>query len=328
MSLPLRAKQSFYHSLAQLLRAGVTFPAALEKLSHTSRGPLRRTIHRLRAALDSGATVGEACAQQRGVISQTEASVISAVESSGRLEHGLEQLSTYYAALAFARETIIRKSAYPIFVLHFGILSLGLPELFKADGGIGFIRQTGTIFAIGYGLAVAAYLLLPSLREAGTTNAAVDRVLQLLPVLGKLRRSFAMARFCMIYQIELDAGVNVLDALTAAGRASRSGLVHAAVESALPDIRNGAQVGPLLAGSHAFPEDVSRSILVGEESGELDSELRRLATDYQADALVRLETAAEWFTKLIYLSVVIYIGWRIVGTYQGYTSEVRKLLDE
>ncbi len=326
MSLPLRAKQSFYHSLAQLLRSGITFPSALEKLSHSARGPLRRTIQRLRDALAAGDTIGEACEQQRGVISPTEASVIAAVEKSGQLEHGLEQLASYYEALAFAREMVIRKSAYPIFVLHFGILSLGLPALFTSGGS--YVRATGPALAIFYGLALAAALLIPSLRDAGTTSAGLDWFLRCLPIVGKLRRSFAMARFCMIYQIELDAGVNVLDALAAAGRASRSGLVRAAVDRAIPEIRGGAQVGPLLAEGRAFPEEVSRSILVGEESGELDAELRRLATEYQADALVRLATAADWFTKLIYLAVVSYLGWRIVGTYQDYISQVEKLIDQ
>ncbi len=327
MPLPLRAKQSFYHSLAQLLRAGVTFPSALEKLSRTTRGPLHSVINRLRSALDAGATVGEACEAQRGAISQTEASVIAAVEKGGKLEHGLEQLATYFEALAFARETVIRKSLYPIFVLHFGILSLGLPALFTGSPGV-YLRQTGTIFAIIYGVALAAALLLPFLRDAGAMKPGTDRLLRAIPVIGKLRRSFAIARFCMIYQVELDAGVNVLDALTAAGRASRSGRIRAAVDAALPEIRNGAQVGPLLADSRAFPEEVTRAILIGEESGELDAELRRLAANYQTDALVRLQSAADWFTKLIYFGVVIYLGWRIVKTYEGYTSQIQQLIDQ
>ena len=57
-----RAKQQLYHSLAQLLRAGIPFPKALEKLNATARGSTRAAIARIRGELAAGRTVAEACA--------------------------------------------------------------------------------------------------------------------------------------------------------------------------------------------------------------------------------------------------------------------------
>ena len=100
MSLSLRQKQSFYHSLAQLIRSGVPFPKALDKLAGTTRGSARRLLDSTRQALASGRTVGEAFAAQRSEITPLEASVLTAVEKSGQLDHGLRELSDYFGALA------------------------------------------------------------------------------------------------------------------------------------------------------------------------------------------------------------------------------------
>ncbi|MDB6174759.1 MAG: gspF [Chthoniobacteraceae bacterium] len=324
--LPYRQKQSLYQSLGQLLRAGVPFPSALDKLSSTARGSLRQLMHRLRTAISEGKTVGEAFAQEPGLISPMETSVIAAVEKSGRLDHGFQQLAFYYEGLAKAREMVIQKSAYPIFMLHFGVFLLGLPEL-VTSGTTAYLHATLPLLGVLYVAAIFVIVVLPWFREAGTANPAVDRCLRLVPWIGKVRRSFSVARFCMIYQIELDAGVNVIDALLAAGKASRSGLIRSAVESAVPDVRAGGQVGPLLAISGAFPESMMRALIVGEESGSLDLELKRMATEFQAEALLHLENAAKKIGKTIYLLVLLYLGWRIVSTYKNMLTEEMKVLD-
>ncbi|MES2568419.1 MAG: type II secretion system F family protein, partial [Verrucomicrobiota bacterium] len=259
-------------------------------------------------------------------ISPMESSVIAAVERSGRLDHGFQQLASYYEGLAKARELVIQKSAYPVFMLHFGVLALALPSLIT-KGTSAYLHATLPILGVVYAAVFFFWVLFSAFREAGTTNALMDRLLRLIPWVGKVRRNFSIARFCTIYQIELDAGVNVINALLAASRASGSGMIRSAVDAALPEVRGGGQVGPLLAVSGAFPEWMIQSLMVGEESGELDQELSRLATEFQAEAFAQLERAASRIGKLIYLSVLIYLGWRIVSTYEGMLKEQLKATD-
>ena len=72
-----RSKQQLYHSLAQLLRAGIPFPKALEKLNATARGSTRAAIARIRGELAAGRTVAEACAEAYPMIGAMEAAVLS-----------------------------------------------------------------------------------------------------------------------------------------------------------------------------------------------------------------------------------------------------------
>ena len=315
MSLTLREKQSLYHSLAQLIRTGIPFPTALGKLAGTTRGSARRLVESVRDALTKGRTVGEAFSEQHPAVTPLESSVLSAVEKSGQLDHGLRELSEYFGALAQARATVIKRLTYPIFLLHFGILVLGAPTLVLKSGSA-FIHEVGGAFVVLYAAVAIVAMLTHVLRDAGASSAAMDRLLRAIPLLGKVRRSFALSRFCTVYGLQLDAGVNIIDALIAAGRASRSGTVKAAVDAAVPEVRTGAQVGPLLAVSGAFPAEVMQTLIVGEETGRLDEELKRMAADLRQQALGTLETLADWLPKLLYTGIVLYLAWKIVGVIQ------------
>ncbi len=315
MSLSLRQKQSLYHSLAQLIRSGVPFPKALDKLAGTTRGGARKLMDSARKALADGRTVGEAFAAQHSAITPLEASVLAAVEKSGQLDHGLRELSDYFGALAQARAAIIKRLTYPIFLLHFGILVLGAPALVLKGAGT-FLRETGGTFVFLYAAIAIVAMLTPLLRDAGAGSGFFDRLLNAIPLLGKVRRSFALSRFCTVYGLQLDAGVNIIDALIAAGAASRSGSVRAAVNAAVTEVRGGAQVGPLLAASDAFPMEIMQTIIVGEETGKLVEELQRLAKDLREEALRTLDTLADWLPKLLYVGIVLYLAWKILGVFQ------------
>ena len=327
VSLSLREKQSLYHSLGQLLRSGVPLSGALKNLAQTSRGGERRLIQRMNEAINSGHTLGDALAQQRPTVSELEIGVIAAVEKSGRMEYGMAQLSGYFGALIAARQRILKKCAYPVFVLHFGVLlSAVKPIIVGGNVGAALREVLGTLGLV-YGIVLVFALLVPLLRDAGSKSALADSLLRLIPLLGKIRRAFATSRFCATYEMQLNAGINVLNALEAAQRASQSGIICAAVHRAIPDVRGGAQVGPVLAASGAFPEPMMRAFCVGEQTGELDQELTRLAAEYQTEALARLDTAAEWIPRLIYIAILLYVGYSVVAMYQSYLNEASKMME-
>jgi type II secretory pathway component PulF len=327
VSLRLRDKQSLYHSLGQLVRSGIALPAALDTLARSSRGGRGRFFRRLKAAVGEGLTVGEAFARQRPVVGEMEIGVIAAVERAGKLESGLAQLSGYFGALALARESVLKKCRYPAFVLHLGVFVFGLRTLIFGGGLAPFLRETLGLLALLYGVVLVIVLLVPLLRSAGSGSAVVDAVLRALPLVGGIRRALSTSRFCATYGMQLDAGINVIDALQAAQRASRSGLIRATVVQAIPEVRAGAQVGGLLAVGGAFPEEMVRSFCVGEQTGELDSELQRLAADYQADGLARLDSLAEWLPRLLYIGVVIYVAYGAVTFYRSYLDQMMRLMD-
>jgi type II secretory pathway component PulF len=327
VSLSLREKQSLYHSLAQLVRSGVPFPSALENLARTTRGGMRNVVRRLKDSVAGGQTVGEAFARQHPAVGEMEMGVIAATERAGKLERGLTQLSEYFGALEQARAGILKKCAYPAFVLHFGVFALSLRTLLFGGGVAAYLKQTFGFLALVYGVVLVIALLVPLMRDAGSVSAALDALLRTLPLVGKIRSALSTSRFCATYEMQLDAGINVIDALQAAQRASRSGLIRRAVARAIPEVRGGAQVGAALAASGAFPEPMIRCFCIGEQTGEIDQELKRLAAEYQAEGLARLETLAEWLPRLFYIAILGYVGYGVIVWYQSYLSQAMGLLD-
>jgi type II secretory pathway component PulF len=134
-----------------------------------------------------------------------------------------------------------------------------------------------------------------------------------------------MSRFCLAYNLQLEAGINTLDALKASGEASRSALVRSRIKAILPDVAKGAQVGPLLAEGDSFDPEVTQAIIVGEETGRLDRELHEVSVEQDRKAFARLDALAEWGPRLAYLCIVIYIGYTIVSIYANYLNTVLRI---
>jgi type II secretory pathway component PulF len=327
----LREKQYLFQQLAQLQRAGVSLPVSVEKLTAGSRGSVRRLLRQFQKLLKDGQSAGDALAKLYPGLGQMERSTLSALARTGRLERGFQMLSDHFSALDRVRREFISRCAYPVFVLHFGILLLALPSLFLG-GGVGeYLRQVGVPLAALYGAGLALYFLIPLLIDLGSISPIVDLLLRFIPLLGKMRRNFAVASFCGTYDLQLEAGINVIESLRSATVASRSGLIRAAVKRGREDLRRGEAVGPILgAGGFAFPQEVVQSILVAEETGELHRTLPQLREEYERSALASLQAAAEWCPRLLNIGIMLYTGWRIVAWYQAYQSslgDLQKTLD-
>ena len=323
MSISLRQKQNFYDQLGKLLRAGIPINTAIEKLSLRTSGGLAVVLRTLRREISGGASVGDAFSATP--LSEMERATLAGLARSGKMDAGLQQLSSYFGALHSARSEVIRRLRYPLFLLHFGVLSLNAVLLVTA--GVGeYLRRTGTVLAIFYaGLAVLAVLIRLT-QDAGATLPPVDDFLRMLPFLGKVRRSFAVSRFCATYEMQLDAGVNVIESLMAAARSSRSGMIRSLVNRAIPEVRRGGQVGAQLARSRsALPEEVVQGFIVGEETGRLDQTLSQFADEYHKEAIKRIDVAAEWIPRLIYIGIMFYIAWRIIEWYRTYLGQIDSL---
>jgi type IV pilus assembly protein PilC len=325
VKLSLRQKEIFYHQLGQLLRSGIAFPRALQTLAdRSSRGVLQLASH-LSTAVGRGEGVADAFATAPGVHA-VESTVIAAAARSGRLDAGCKHLSEYFKTLERAREAVVRKLAYPLFVLHLGIFLLALPKLFSAGAGA-YARSTVGLLMVLYAVIGLIWLAAKSLSRISATVVLSDRLLLALPLVGKVRRAFALARFCSTYEMQLHAGVNVLDSLAGAARASRSAFVAHAVRSVMPRVRAGERVFAQLKNASAFSSGMTRALAIAEETGDLDQELIRQAREFHAEAVVRMEALSEWVPRLTYMAVVCYVGYQIITMYQALLDTYGSLLE-
>ena len=335
MKLSLNQKQTFYHELGRFAQSGITMPQAAESLAADSAGGLRRAFNQLSKLFLGGESVSGAFARLQPAIGSMEVALIEASDRSGRLEQAFQYLSSYFGTLDTVRAGIIKRALWPVVQLHLGVVMLNFASGFVegtvgGGGGFNFVHfVVQCVVTLGFFYALIAALVGGGLvlTRTARTSVGVDRFLSLIPMIGKLRRNLALSRFCASYEMQLSAGVNVMDSVRAAGEASQSARVRAEVARMVPEMMAGVSIGTLVVGKSVFPAAFQRSVRTGEATGTLDADLRRWAEYYQRAAIDSLEAAGAWLSRIVTFGILVYLGYKIVTTYSMVMGETYKQLD-
>ncbi len=322
-----KEKVRLFRDLAQLIKSGVPFPKAVDSLERHSSGDAAAVLRGISSRIKAGDRTSEAIQAQEGRLDALETGIIAASDSSGTLDKGLLLCAEYYESLAAARSKIQTSLAYPLFILHFAAITSAIPYAFGEKGDIALALKKALFAIAAIWLLIGLITVVTKfLLSAARGSSLFDSILRNLPVFGTLRRAFSMSRFCSAYNMQLDAGINVFSSLQTSARASGSATVVNATEKAVRVVADGGSVADGIAPTGAFPEPVVRAFLVGEQTGSLDQELKRLADEYRESALKRLAAISEWFPRLIFIAIAIYIGWVVIRSYMSYFQTVSDLI--
>ena len=328
VKLSLNQKQTFYRELEQFVRAGIPLPQAIEALVPETGGGVRRVLKQLQALLLKGANVPDAFATLQPTFGTLETSLIEAASNTGRLEQAFIYLANYFAALETLRAGIVKRSLWPAIQLHLGVFVINVPGLLGKLTPAQYLWRCGLTLGAFYAGGLVVWAVVALLLRVARVNAGMDRALGMVPLLGKLRRHLALSRFCATYEMQLQAGINVLDSVRAAGDASQSARIRGTVARLLPEMRGGVSLGSLLTGQSAFPAALQRAIRLGEESGSLDEDLIRWAGYYQKSAVDSLETLGTWISRMIYAVVAAYFIWSIISAQMDQMQTIDQMLKE
>ena len=328
VKLSLVQKQTFYHELGQFVRSGIPLPQAVEALVPETSGGVRRVMKQMLALLLKGQSVPDAFAALPETFGTLEVSMIEASSNTGRLEQAFTYLTNYFAALETLRAGVVKRTLWPAVQLHLGVFVSNVPSLFQGTTAAGYVfhclRTLGAFYLVGAVVwAVAAVLL-----RAARSSAGLDRALGMVPLLGKTRRQLALARFCATYEMQLQAGINAMDSVRAAGDSSQSARIRRAVAGFLPRMRAGESLGSQLTGQSVFPAALQRAIRLGEQSGSLDEDLIRWAGYYQKSAIDSLESLGKWITRFIYLVVVAYFVWSLINAQMNEMHTIDQMMKD
>jgi len=328
MRWSLADRSRFYDDFGKLLTAGFPFSKALETMLSTQpRGSTGRILRRLREKSQANATITESISEPGLPFSVMEKALLGACEKSGQLQRGCEFLSRYYARLHVVRRQVTGRLVYPLFLLHFGVIVLSLPQFFRGVSPLSVLVEIGWQLGAFYALVIAAIFLVGMLRDIARHSSLLDELLNAIPLLGGIRRSLSLSRFCITYQMQLDSGVNVMDSLISASGASGSAKIQGGVLRILPGVRSGLPVGPALVGTKCLPADLVSRMIVGEQTGALDAELLRAADDYEASAVRGIEAAGDWTPKIVYLVIALILAWNIISTARGTMDQINGVID-
>ena len=328
VKLNLREKQNLYHELQQFLVSGIPLPQAVEALLPETGGDVRRVLSRLLKLFLSGESVPNAFASLSPTVGSLEISLIEASSNTGRLEQAFVYLANYFGALETVRAKVVGGLVWPAVQLHIAVFVSNLVPVFLGgmDWNAYYVRCGVTLGAC-YLAAAVLWLAGTTLANMGRTDAAIDWVLGRLPLAGKLRRNLSLSRFCATYEMQLQAGINVPDSLSAAADASQSARIKAFIAKVVPQVRGGESFGSSLTGKGVLPSALQRAVRLGEETGDLDENLRRWADYYQKAAVSALDRAGTWVPRVFYFLIAGYLIYCILGAQISENKALNQLLD-
>jgi type II secretory pathway component PulF len=258
--------------------------------------------------------------------------MVHAGETGGFLDVVLMQIAEFRARERDLKGKFRNAMAYPtvLAVLAIGVLiflmTFFIPRfsgIFASVGGNmpGLTRAIVAIskFMTDYGpgilvvLAVLVLVLRRVLKSPAGQLAAQQATLR-LPVIGKLAARFALVRFCRMLGTLLGAGVPLVASLRVAREAVGNRILADAVGQSIEQVQKGKGLARSLAGnSRLFPGSVIEMIAVAEESGRLDTELKRLATVNEEELDRQLRTAVVLAEPILLFVMAAIVGTIVVG---------------
>ena len=316
----------FSRQLATMVDAGIPLVSALDILGEQIENKtFSACIIEIRNEVEAGSSLSEALARHKSVFSQLFVNMVKAGESSGMLDEILDRLALYLEKTNSLQRKIKSALVYPAVVSSMAlaitlVLLLKVIPVFKGIfAGFGaqlprptmilimisdtlqkyFLICASIIIAIGF--AVARYVRT----EKGKLQ--FDTLLLHLPVFGILFTKVAVSKFTRTLSTLIRSGVPILSALEIVGKTSGNALVEHAIDNVRANVREGESVAEPLARSKIFPPMVTRMVAVGEQTGELEKMLSKIADFYdeQVDAAVTALTSMMEPFIIAFLGIVI-----------------------
>jgi type IV pilus assembly protein PilC len=318
----------FSRQLATMVESGITLVQALHILSEQSDNKILSGVTlKIKEDIESGSSLNEAMGKHTRIFSGLYINMVKAGETSGLLDEILDRLASYLEKSAALQRKVKSSLVYPIVVISMAILitvfllttvvptfkgifaSLGgtLPLPTQILIGISDTMRKFFLFFVG-GLFIAGFLIK---RFADTPKGRyfVDGRSLKLPVFGPLLRKVVVAKFSRTLATLVKSGVPILYALEIVGKTSGNVVVEETVLNARNAIREGEPIADPLARSGVFPPMVVRMIAVGEQTGQLEKMLNKIADFYDE----QVDAAVSGLTSMIEPLVIGFLGIIIGG---------------
>lgn len=323
----LKALSIFARQFSTMIDAGVSLVKCLDVLSQqTEDEKLRGILKEVRQNVEDGSTLANAFNKHRQTFGELFVNLVHAGEIGGVLDEVMQRLATFFESEQKIRSKVKSAMTYPAIILFVAVsvtiflivyvlptfismfegMEIELPKTTKmllwlsnAIRGYWYLFVVGLIVFI---IAFARFITTPQGKRL------FDRFVLKFPVFGPLIKKIAISRFARTLSTLMSSGVPVLQALDVVARAAGNDVISQAILKARTSIREGESIASPLSETEIFPPMVTQMISVGEETGNLDTMLEKIADFYDLE----IETTVASLTSLLEPLLMVAMGF-IVG---------------
>ena len=327
-NLPKRVKLKdlavFSRQFATMIGSGLSLLRSLNILSEQTENPkLAETIAAVRDDVEGGASLSTSMSKHPKVFSSLFVSLVRAGETGGQLDTVLLRVADSYEKDYKLRQKIKSAMTYPVVVFMIAIVLVSIMLIFIVPTFAGmFISLGGELplpTKVLLFLSQKAVIILPlalmisvgsfiaykrAMKNSPAFGLRADAVKLKIPVFGDLFSKIALSRFARTLSLLMRSGVPVLQALEITAEAAGNFVIAAAATDVRSSVREGESISGPLKNHAVFPPMVVQMIAVGEDTGQVDDMLDKIADFYEQE----VEATTESLTAMLEPMMIAVLG--------------------
>jgi type IV pilus assembly protein PilC len=321
--------------LATMVSSGMTLLRAFYVLEDQVDNPkLKETLSMVREDIEAGLNFSDALDKHPKVFGPLYVAMVRAGETGGVLEQALDRTADQLEKDDELRRQVKGAMAYPAVVLTFALGTLLALIAFIVPVFVGIFKDFGgklpliTQITVNMSNAVTGYwylLILGSValvvgfrkwKKSSWGRPQWDQLRLRLPVkIGATVQKIALARWSRTFSALYAAGVPIMQAIEVTGKTAGNTVVEKAMVDVIASVKSGGSIAAPLREAPIFPGMVAQMIAVGEETGNLDTMLTKVADFYEAEVAAAIKALTSILEPVMIVLVGGIVGFIVVAMY-------------
>lgn len=316
----------FTRQLSAMVGAGVPLLRSLTSLEkHAEDKVLQKILTDVIKNVEGGASLSDSLAKHPSTFNDIYVNMVHAGETAGILDDILKRLAAQQEKSATIRKKIRSAMAYPTVLIFitvaafFGLMLFVIPQIGKilTDLGGADAKLPGiTLFMLGVSHVITTYwyIIIPGLGllifglikyiKTPKGRYLFHSLILKVPLINPIIKKVAIARFARTFSALMGAGVPVLECLEVTSRAVGNVLYEEALRNAAREVKNGKSLSSVIETNPLFPSIVAQMLAVGEETGQTDTVLVKVADFYEEE----VDVAIEGISSIIEPAMIVLMG--------------------
>jgi type IV pilus assembly protein PilC len=325
----------FTRQLATMMKAGVPL---LQAFDIVGKGAANQAVAKLlfdiKADVETGSSLNQAFRKFPLYFDALFCNLVSAGEAAGILDSLLDRLATYKEKILAIKSKIKSALFYPVAVIVVAIVITAVIMIFVIPSFKNVFKSFGAdlpaptliVIAMSDFMVAHWYIIFGILggglygffylwRRSEKMQIVMDRLLLRLPIFGDIIRKATMARWARTLSTMFAAGVPLVEALDSVGGASGNYVYKMATKQIQSEVSTGTNLTVAMQNANVFPNMVIQMVSIGEESGQLDAMLSKVADFFEAEVDDAVEAMSSLMEPLIMVVLGTLIGGMVVAMY-------------
>lgn len=325
----------FTRQFATMIEAGIPIVQAFEIVGKGHDNPsMQDLLASVRQDIESGTNLSTALGKHPLYFDSLYCNLVSAGEQAGILDTILEKVATYKEKVEAIKGKIKSALFYPsavitvAFIITAILMIFVIPEfssLFKSFGAelpaltLGVVHVSNIFrhywWAIFGGLGGTVFFLGYSYKRSIKMQETLDRVILRAPVVGLIVKKATIARYARTLATMFAAGVPLVESLDAVAGAAGNRVYYDGIMDIKAEVSTGSQLQSSMEKTGLFPNMVIQMVAIGEESGELDTMLSKVADFYEEEVDNAVDSLSSLMEPVIMVVLGVIVGTLVIAMY-------------